>query len=45
MFIAPEVGTVYWTATVTAPNDVYAPNNTVTGTTDVMAGGGGGEGE
>ncbi len=44
MFVAPEVGTVNWTATVTAPDDVYAPNNTVYGTTEVMAGGGG-EGE
>jgi hypothetical protein len=44
MFIAPDVGTVNWTATVTAPDDVYAPNNTVYGTTEVMAGGGG-EGE
>jgi hypothetical protein len=44
MFVAPEVGTVNWTATVTAPDDVYLPNNTATGTTEVMAGGGG-EGE
>jgi hypothetical protein len=45
MFVAPEVGTVSWTATVTAPDDAYLPNNTVTGTTEVMAGGGGGGGE
>ena len=43
--VATSVGTIDWTATVTAPFDAYAPNNTVIGTTEVLAEGGGGEGE
>jgi hypothetical protein len=42
--VATTVGTITWTATVTAEYDTYAPNNTVTATTEVTAGGGG-EGE
>jgi hypothetical protein len=42
--VAPTTGTINWTATVTAEYDAYAPNNTVTGTTEVVMDGGG-EGE
>jgi hypothetical protein len=42
--VAETVGTITWTATVTAEYDTYAPNNTVTATTEVTAEGGG-EGE
>ena len=32
-----QVGTIYWTATVTATYDVYSANNSVTGLTEVTA--------
>lgn len=42
--VATEAGTIDWEATVTAPYDVFSADNTVTGTTEVLAGGSG-EGE
>ncbi len=35
--VAGAAGTINWTATVTAEYDTYAPNNTVTGKTEVKA--------
>lgn len=35
--VATSAGTINWTATVTAPDDAYLANNTVTGVTEVMA--------
>jgi hypothetical protein len=35
--VATTAGTINWTAIVTAPDDAYLPNNTVTGVTEVMA--------